>query len=660
MLNGAVPSFDLEGGLPIALARGVTVAATFSVFGALVFAVAVLPRCAGKMPDATADAIRRSLHRLTLASLAVGLLALTAWLWRQTAIMVDATQPAETLAALPDVLTGTRFGHTLLAQAAALAATGLALGRGRRPFRWRAATGVALVATLLQAGHSHALAMDKGPSLLLLSDGLHLLGAAAWLGQLVPLWLAVRMAPPRAGAMAARWFSPIGKLCLCLIAGSAMVQAWVLVGSVPGLVGTAYGWVVCLKLALFGTLFGFALLNRYRFAPALFGATPELARRTLLRSLALQTGAGLAVLAAAAVLSNLQPAMHMQPVWPFSEQFSLDTVREDADFRNEVIGAGLALAGAAVLMIVAVLLRHWARGLAVAGAAGVAWLAIPHFDLLFVPAYPTSFYRSPTGFAATAIVRGAALFPAQCAACHGAEGRGDGPAAHGLPVPPADLTAGHLWMHADGELFWWLTHGIDSPEGDGLAMPGFGDRLSEEERWDLIDYIRAHNAGLVVHATGAWSPPLQAPGLEANCADGGTPSLADLRGLWVRLVIGGPAPAASDRVVTILATAEPGAHPARGLCVAPDASVPAAYAVVSGLPDAALGGAQFLIDPAGWLRAVQPAGAAPGWNDPVTLAAAIRDLAAHPVAAEAGDDHSGMMMPMNHAGMRMDHAGAGM
>lgn len=114
--------------------------------------------------------------------------------------------------------------------------------------------------------------------------------------------------------------------------------------------------------------------------------------------------------------------------------------------------------------------------------------------MLFVPAYPTSFYRSPTAFAATSIMRGAALFPSNCAACHGADGRGDGPLAAKLPVPPADLTASHLWAHPDGELFWWLANGIEAPDGQP-AMPGFADKLPPDNRWALIDYVRANNAG---------------------------------------------------------------------------------------------------------------------------------------------------------------------
>lgn len=35
---------------------------------------------------------------------------------------------------------------------------------------------------------------------------------------------------------------------------------------------------------------------------------------------------------------------------------------------------------------------------------------------------------------------GRALYDKNCAVCHGADARGDGPAAAGLPVPPPDLT----------------------------------------------------------------------------------------------------------------------------------------------------------------------------------------------------------------------------
>ena len=148
-------------------------------------------------------------------------------------------------------------------------------------------------------------------SFLEISDVLHLWAAGAWLGMLLPLLLVTCLASPTAAAMAARHFSPLGKLCVVLLAGSAFFQSWILVGSTRALLHSAYGWTALLKLALFGVLFGFALLNRYTFAPALLGVDPCRARRRLIGSLSLQVGFGLMIVLAAALLSQLRPGMLM-------------------------------------------------------------------------------------------------------------------------------------------------------------------------------------------------------------------------------------------------------------------------------------------------------------------------------------------------------------
>jgi mono/diheme cytochrome c family protein len=404
---------------------------------------------------------------------------------------------------------------------------------------------------------------------------------------------------------------------------------------VPGLVGTAYGWVVLVKLGLFAVLLGFAAANRYRFAPAL-AQGQRAARQRLMRSLALQTAAGLAMVVAAAVLSDLPPAMHGQALWPFRQRFSLDTVHEDPDFMREVLEAAAALGGAGIVVLATLVWRRF-RLASAAVAAVVAWFAVPHFSLLLVDAYPTSFYRSPTGFSAEAIVDGAGLFAGNCVACHGVHGAGDGVAAKSLKVPPADLTAPHLWMHADGELFWWLSHGIRSPEG-AAAMPGFAGRLDEDQRWDLIDYIRANNAGVAFQADGSWPHQVQAPSFAAQCGKN-TLQLSDMRGRFVRLVIGPVASAPASPDVTTVAAGE-GPEPA-GVCVAHDEKVAAAYGIVTGGQVAA--GSQFLIDGDGVLRAMQMPGAAMGWDEPMRLRQAIADLRAHKLPAPQDADPMGGM-----------------
>ncbi len=71
-----------------------------------------------------------------------------------------------------------------------------------------------------------------------------------------------------------------------------------------------------------------------------------------------------------------------------------------------------------------------------------------------------------------------------CASCHGASGKGDGPAAAALPPPkPADWTSAKVQSQTDGEIFWKITNGRG-------AMPPW-KHLSEKDRWDLVNYIRS-------------------------------------------------------------------------------------------------------------------------------------------------------------------------
>jgi mono/diheme cytochrome c family protein len=70
-----------------------------------------------------------------------------------------------------------------------------------------------------------------------------------------------------------------------------------------------------------------------------------------------------------------------------------------------------------------------------------------------------------------------------CVTCHGANGKGDGPAAAALPPPkPADWTSARVASETDGELFWKISNGRG-------AMPPW-KHLPEKDRWEVINYIR--------------------------------------------------------------------------------------------------------------------------------------------------------------------------
>ena len=150
------------------------------------------------------------------------------------------------------------------------------------------------------------------------------------------------------------------------------------------------------------------------------------------------------------------------------------------------VQATVALVGlveAAVLIVVG-----WRRLWPIPFGAGLVALAAGAWllgQVAWIDAYPTTTTPNPLPPTPAVIEQGRRVFAAHCAACHGPTGRGDGPASAGMLPPPADLTGVHTRQHTDGDLFWWITHGID-----GTAMPAFGDVLTEEERWAVIRFIR--------------------------------------------------------------------------------------------------------------------------------------------------------------------------
>jgi mono/diheme cytochrome c family protein len=281
-------------------------------------------------------------------------------------------------------------------------------------------------------------------------------------------------------------------------------------------------------------------------------------------------------------------------------------------------------------------------------AAIVAWRG-PSLSLLTVEAYPTSFQTSPTGFSVDSIVRGHQLYPSHCASCHGADGRGDGPAAAGLNVRPADLTAAHVLGHSDGEMIWWLEHGIADPDGH-QAMPGFAASLPERDLWSLIDYVRAHNFGYalkhnagVVH--GAMPPvPMQAPDFPLACHGLPASSLRDLRGHALLILAGAaagtppPIPPVHNVSTVTIALRSDGEVPA-AQCNGESAAAWDAYAVLAGTMPADLAGAIFVVDPNGWLRAVHWPDAPGGWHTDAELVEVVRSISTHPISIASGGEH---------------------
>ena len=570
------PPFDIEGGLSLALARAFSVATLMLAFGSILYLRVLAP------PSLPPEAVKK-LRQVTGWAICAAVLGALVWLVVQT---LDLSLSI----GFPDleaVLAHTLFGHLLGARLILLIATVL-LWDLRRDLAALACAGVAMA---LQAGHSHSVAMG-GPLWLIVSATLHVLAAGAWLGALPALAIVVAGQDVGVAQAASIRFSRFAMACVAALLLTAAGEFWALVEGLPGLVGTAYGWMIVAKMAGFAGLVALAARNRFRLTPALAATSKSRLTRAIIAQLAI----GLAIVAAAGVLTQLQPPMHIQALWPFGWLPSLNAPREDPDIAHEVTLYSAVFALGLVCLIAGIILsvrrrKRFAAGTALAGLA-LALLAIPHFSPLLIEAPPTYFYHSPTGFSTASIDGGKTLFAQNCAACHGAQARGDGPIAKTLPIPPADLTEPHLWMHRDGELFWWLTHGIENPEG-GLAMPAFATKLSDADRWSVIDYIRANNAGLSDHAGGKWSMQVRAPDFALTCSPKAE-KLSNLRGTPLKLLFNGAQDSSAGTKTVVIGTTAPTDSAS---CHAENPDIETAYRIITGANPSAV-----LVDADGWLR----------------------------------------------------------
>ena len=86
----------------------------------------------------------------------------------------------------------------------------------------------------------------------------------------------------------------------------------------------------------------------------------------------------------------------------------------------------------------------------------------------------------------------AQLFNDDCAECHGDHGKGDGPEAMMHDPPPADLTdLQHMKTVTDGAIYYQITEGRK-------PMPSFRNRLTEDQRWQLVLLVRTFSQPAVV------------------------------------------------------------------------------------------------------------------------------------------------------------------
>jgi copper transport protein len=236
---------------------------------------------------------------LALAAAAGGLVAMTA------AARADAG------VSLASVL-GSTTGGWLLWRAAMLVAAGAAVGwllarpGARAPLlAVGAAAGAGMLVHAL-AGHA------AGPSSLralnLLAQWAHLLAVGVWIGGLA--WLLAglwRHAAAGSTREVVVRFSKLAGISLAAVVATGVARTVDELGGWGRLLDSGFGRALDLKLVLFAGLVALGALNRYRLVPLFEGAQRRRAAGRLRRSVGGELGLAAAVLAAAALLSQLPP-----------------------------------------------------------------------------------------------------------------------------------------------------------------------------------------------------------------------------------------------------------------------------------------------------------------------------------------------------------------
>lgn len=111
-------------------------------------------------------------------------------------------------------------------------------------------------------------------------------------------------------------------------------------------------------------------------------------------------------------------------------------------------------------------------------------------------------YALSLSTSAKSIQEGEALFKKYCVDCHGASAKGDGPKSASLPKPPTNLT--DLAFSASKtayDLYSSIVMGVQP------AMPSFGEKLNEDQRWAVVDYLRSLTFTVSPEQLSASAPP---------------------------------------------------------------------------------------------------------------------------------------------------------
>ncbi|MDP3170159.1 MAG: CopD family protein, partial [Polaromonas sp.] len=299
------------------------------------------------------------------------------------------------------------------------------------------------------------------------------------------------------------------------------------------LVSSPYGWLLNVKLSVLAFILVIAYQARNKWLPMLAeGDTQQNSESVihLKKWVEIEFILALLLVLIATILANTLPAKHaMIENWPYPFRFSINATWDEPNVQ-EMVWSGVVLFFVALGTVWLGAKNNWNRmkRILVPGLLGISSMAIA-LPPLAIEAYPETYLKPTVPFDTISISNGFRLFSEHCVNCHGPQGKGTGTVVDPEVRDPTDLlTEEHTAKYTVGNVFHYLSQGIP-----GTKMPGFAASLSEEDRWDLINFLHALSRGFDARLLGTMivpeSPVIASPVFNYSASDGSDGNLKDFR-----------------------------------------------------------------------------------------------------------------------------------
>ena len=302
---------DAASSLSNSLARTFSFVGLLALIGTIVFRTLVLPRARGTNAELT-ELMVRGAAVLGLAASVLVIASAFARIFLESQMM--SAMPDMQTMSMADMAMHTRWGFAVELElgAALVALVSFALAVRRIRGAWLVATMSAIVLAVTPALAGHAASSPRFTSLMIVSDFLHILGGASWLGSLLAVMVVgIPLSLTLDGAE--RWptvaslvnsFSPIALSSAAVVVVSGLIASWVHVEHLSDLWQTSYGQVLMIKLALVAITLTIGAYNFRKVQPQLAN---EAGSARLKRSAALELSVGFLILLVTGFLTGISP-----------------------------------------------------------------------------------------------------------------------------------------------------------------------------------------------------------------------------------------------------------------------------------------------------------------------------------------------------------------